>query len=73
MSNKKRYQLGDPLYGPRSTPEWLDGTTLMLHSRLLALRLPGAEEFSEFRAPVPERFTRVLDLLRGHYEKCQLP
>lgn len=62
--------LGDPLYGSKNTV--FPKATLMLHSRLLALRLSDQEEFTEFKAPVPLRFKKVLKVLHGKYEKCTL-
>ncbi|MBU0927832.1 MAG: RluA family pseudouridine synthase [Spirochaetes bacterium] len=49
--------LGDPIYGEpdRRFPE----ATLMLHALELRIRLPGADEPSVFRAPIPERFRLV--------------
>ena len=49
--------LGDPIYGEpdRRVP----GATLMLHSLGLRIRLPGSDEPSVFRAPMPERFLAV--------------
>ncbi|MBO5137258.1 MAG: RluA family pseudouridine synthase [Spirochaetaceae bacterium] len=62
--------LGDPIYGSKNSlfPE----ATLMLHSRLLAIRLPGEMNFSEFKAEVPLRFKKILKVLHRKYEKCLL-
>jgi 23S rRNA pseudouridine1911/1915/1917 synthase len=49
--------LGDPIYGrlDRRFP----AATLMLHAYELRIRLPGRDEVSIFRAPVPERIVSV--------------
>ncbi|HPB65820.1 MAG TPA: RluA family pseudouridine synthase, partial [Spirochaetales bacterium] len=46
--------LGDPIYG--SPDGRFPGASLMLHAWELRIRLPGDDEPSTFRAPVPERF-----------------
>ncbi|OHD19878.1 MAG: hypothetical protein A2Y38_26750 [Spirochaetes bacterium GWB1_59_5] len=53
--------LGDPVYGEndRRFPE----ATLMLHALELRIKLPGADEQSTFRAPIPERFLLVASSL----------
>ena len=53
--------LGDALYARRdsSFPE----TPLMLHAYRLSIQLPGEEEHTTFRAPVPTRFKKVLRAL----------
>jgi 23S rRNA pseudouridine1911/1915/1917 synthase len=61
--------LGDPVYGVKN--KVFESATLMLHSRLLAIRLHG-EDFSEFKAPVPLRFKKVLKTLHENYKKCVL-
>ncbi len=58
---------GDPIYG--KPDKNLTGATLMLHARLLSLRLPGQETFMEFKSPVPVRFKKVLKYLHEHYPK----
>lgn len=60
--------LGDPLYGGQHGEFGSMG--LMLHSRLLAIRLPECDRMSEFKAPVPERFKSLLTILRSQYTKC---
>ncbi|MCL2127502.1 MAG: RluA family pseudouridine synthase [Treponema sp.] len=49
---------GDSLYGFSDAlfPE----ASLMLHARSLAITLPGEDEERVFKAPVPERFTRMI-------------
>jgi len=53
--------LGDPIYGEadRRFPE----ASLMLHALELRIRLPGLEEHSVFRAPLPGRFIEVASAL----------
>jgi 23S rRNA pseudouridine1911/1915/1917 synthase len=57
--------LGDVLYGSKSTvfPE----ATLMLHAYRLSIRLPRAENFTTFVAPIPRRFTEVIRTLRERF------
>ncbi|MFA6504518.1 MAG: RluA family pseudouridine synthase [Treponemataceae bacterium] len=54
--------LGDPIYGGKDP--LFPKATLMLHAYRLALCLPGSETPSVFTAPVPERFRKVLRILR---------
>lgn len=62
--------LGDPLYGKapgsRST---FRSATLMLHARMLGIRLPGARVPSEFRADYPVRFRKVMKVLHERFRK----
>lgn len=53
--------LGDPLYGrpDRRFPD----ATLMLHACELRIRLPGSDDVSVFRAPVPERMLAIAKAL----------
>jgi len=53
--------LGDPIYGhsDKHFPE----ATLMLHSKSLAITLPGETEPRIFSSPVPERFLAVMKKL----------
>jgi 23S rRNA pseudouridine1911/1915/1917 synthase len=60
--------LGDPLYGARN--KCFPDALLMLHSRLLSVRLPEREAFSNFAAPVPDRFKHILKTLHESYQKC---
>jgi 23S rRNA pseudouridine1911/1915/1917 synthase len=50
--------IGDPLYG-HADPFFPDAS-LMLHSRSLAIALPGETEKQVFKAPLPERFTEMI-------------
>jgi len=63
--------LGDPLYNARKETLFADAP-LMLHARLLGIRLPGSTEYTVFTAPVPARFKRVLHVLKAKYPK-ELP
>ena len=53
--------LGDSIYA-RTDQRYAD-TTLMLHAYSLKIRLPGSVEPKTFRAPLPERFKRILNAL----------
>lgn len=59
--------LGDPIYGKKddSFPE----ATLMLHARMLIIRLPGKKHFTIFRAAVPERFKSIIKILKAKYKR----
>lgn len=59
--------LGDNLYGKPDSE--FPGAKLMLCSRLLGIRLPGKEEFSRFKIPVPVRFKKVIKKLREMYPR----
>jgi len=53
--------MGDTIYGfPESA---FPNAGLMLHSRSLAITLPGETEQRVFKAPLPERFTAIIKLL----------
>ena len=52
---------GDTIYG--FTDPVFQNTGLMLHSRSLAITLPGETEQRIFKAPLPERFIRMIKLL----------
>jgi 23S rRNA pseudouridine1911/1915/1917 synthase len=53
--------MGDTIYGfPESA---FPNAGLMLHSRSLAITLPGETEQRVFKAPLPERFTAMIKLL----------
>jgi len=53
--------LGDPIYG--EADKRFPGATLMLHALELRITLPGMEDQSIFRAPIPGRFLSVASLL----------
>jgi len=52
---------GDSIYG--FTDPVFQSAGLMLHSRSLAITLPGETEQRVFKAPMPERFTKMFKLL----------
>jgi len=53
--------MGDTIYG--FTDPAAPNAELMLHSRSLAITLPGETEQRVFKAPLPERFTMMIKLL----------
>ncbi len=53
--------LGDPIYSRKDNR--FPDTTLMLHSWILKIALPGDEDASEFTAPLPERFLEMQEIL----------
>lgn len=59
--------LGDPIYS--KTDSLFPNATLMLHSRELDIRLPGEDEYTRFKAEVPERFKTVIQKLKNLFEK----
>jgi 23S rRNA pseudouridine1911/1915/1917 synthase len=52
---------GDKIYG--FTDPVAPNAGLMLHSRSLAITLPGETEQRVFKAPLPDRFTKMIKLL----------
>ncbi|MDR2922983.1 MAG: RluA family pseudouridine synthase [Treponema sp.] len=52
---------GDSVYG--FTDPVFPNASLMLHSRSLAITLPGESEQRIFKAPLPDRFTAMIKLL----------
>lgn len=65
--------LGDSIYYTRSGKPRRDDlfpdAALMLHSRLIELRLPNSTKRTLFVAPVPKRFIDVLKVLKGKYTR----
>jgi 23S rRNA pseudouridine1911/1915/1917 synthase len=59
--------LGDPLYGKKD--ELFPDATLMLHARELIVRLPGKKKFTVFRAAIPDRFRKVVEILKKKYPR----
>lgn len=57
--------LGDPIYGHKDP--LFPGATLMLHSFLLGVRLPGDGGITVFRTAVPDRFRNVISVLKSKY------
>ena len=60
--------VGDPIYnGKKDT--LFPNATLMLHSRLLKIRIPGKNQPVTFKAKVPERFKNILEILHKNFPK----
>jgi 23S rRNA pseudouridine1911/1915/1917 synthase len=53
--------LGDPIYG--GADKLFPDASLMLHSKSLAIILPGETEERVFSSPIPRRFTAVIEKL----------
>jgi len=53
--------LGDPMYG--SADKMFSKASLMLHSRKLAITIPGETEERIFSAPMPQRFKEIMEKL----------
>ena len=63
--------LGDKIYGK---PDALfPDATLMLHSRQMILKLPGEQKYRRFKASIPERFIKILRVLKKTYPKEIMP
>ena len=60
--------LGDAIYSKKDN--YFPNENLMLHSRLLQVRLPGQEKAAVFKAAVPERFKRVIRALKAQYPRA---
>jgi 23S rRNA pseudouridine1911/1915/1917 synthase len=54
--------LGDIVYGPGKDPFQLEGQAL--HAGLLGFIHPTTKEYVEFRAPLPDYFTKLIENLR---------
>lgn len=61
MSSIGHPLLGDQVYGPAKCPFKLQGQTL--HAGILGFIHPRTGEYMEFAAPLPEYFTKLLDVL----------
>lgn len=53
--------LGDPVYGTKD--KRFVHATLMLHAYKLSIRLPGEKKARKFKAPLPERFKKIMSVL----------
>lgn len=62
--------LGDPLYGKKD--KQFPDATLMLHSRMLKIFIPGNKEKQMFKTSTPERFLKVEQKLKRMFPKCVL-
>jgi len=60
--------LGDAVYSKKDN--FFPNENLMLHSRLLKIRLPGQKHYSVFKAAVPERFKRVIKALKKEWPRA---
>jgi len=61
--------MGDPIYGNYLKGSLFESATLMLHSYLLKIKIPGRAERMVFKAKVPLRFKKVLKTLHEKYLK----
>lgn len=59
--------LGDPIYG--KTDSLFSNATLMLHSRQMDIKLPGEKDFTRFKAGVPVRFYKTIEILKKQFSK----
>lgn len=57
--------LGDPIYSKKD--DLFPEATMMLHSRLLKIRLPGEGDFAIFKAAIPKRFKETIAILRERF------
>ena len=62
MASIKHPLLGDDVYGPKNCPFKLEGQ--MLHAGKLGFIHPSTGKNIEFESPLPEYFTRILNVLR---------
>ena len=62
--------LGDEIYfkPDRTFPK----ATLMLHARMLKIKLPGDDKLTTFKSPTPERFLKILKVLHASFKKTIL-
>lgn len=63
--------LGDSVYF--KTDRRFPNATLMLHARMLKIRLPGKTKRTVFRTKTPERFLEVINSLKKEFPKTILP
>lgn len=59
--------LGDPIYSKKDS--LFPDAQMMLHSRLLKIRLPGEENFAIFKAAIPERFKKTIAILKEKFPR----
>ena len=63
--------VGDSIY---SKPDKIfPYATLMLHSRLLKIKLPNEDKYTTFKTKTPERFIEILKVLHKNFPKTILP
>ena len=63
--------MGDPIYGNYLKGSPFQNASLMLHSYLLKIRLPGQKERTTFKTQTPLRFKKVLKTLHEKYGKMK--
>ncbi len=63
--------LGDPLYAKKD--RIFPSASLMLHARLLKIRLPHEQNVHVFTTKTPVRFKKILKELHLLYPKVLLP
>lgn len=59
--------LGDSIYSKKDAE--FPNASLMLHSRLLQIRLPNSEKATTFKAAVPDRFKDVIKILKVKHQR----
>lgn len=59
--------VGDPVYGYKKQRFNLNGQ--LLHAKVLGFIHPSSKEYMEFQAPLPEHFSRVVDILKNEYKR----
>lgn len=59
--------VGDPLYAPNEGKNPFNLSGQCLHARVLGIVHPTTKEYMEFEAPLPDYFTKTLDILRKNY------
>ncbi len=64
--------LGDPLYGSKVKSKIFPDASLMLHSYMLKILLPGHSECSTFRTRTPGRFKSVLRKLHSSFDRSSV-
>ncbi len=62
MSYINRPVVGDIIYGNKNQKFKLDGQ--LLFAKIVGFTHPSSHEYLEFEAPLPDYFTRILDILR---------
>ena len=62
--------MGDAIYGNFLKGSPFHSATLMLHSYLLKINIPGKEKKMTFKSPVPLRFKKVLRTLHENFLKA---
>ncbi|MBQ0052087.1 MAG: RluA family pseudouridine synthase [Treponema sp.] len=63
--------MGDPIYGNDLKGSDFESATLMLHSYLLKIKIPGNPERMTFKARVPRRFKKVLRTLHNKFNRTR--